>query len=79
MTRMKDEPPGWRELCARLQRAKDVDEFQAVLDQINRLLTAHEKSHPEILADKTAKPKVRNSAKKPEAPGGRTPGRGTTC
>jgi hypothetical protein len=67
MTRLKDEPPGWRELCARLQRAKDVDEFQAVLDQLNHLLTAHEKAHPEILPDKTAKPKARNSAKKANA------------
>lgn len=44
MTRLEDEPPGWRELCAKLRTAKDPDEFQAVIDQINRLLTAHEKA-----------------------------------
>ncbi len=68
MTRLEDEPPGWRALCARLRTAKDVDEFQAILDQINRLLTAHEKAHPETLPDKTPKPRVRDSAKKAKAP-----------
>ncbi len=68
MTRLEDEPLGWRELCAKLQTAKDVDEFQAILDQINRLLTAHEKATAEALPDQTPKPKVRNSAKKAKAP-----------
>jgi hypothetical protein len=68
MTRLEDEPPGWRELCARLQTAKDVGEFQAILDQINRLLTAHEKAHPETLSAKAAKPKAGNSAKRAKAP-----------
>jgi hypothetical protein len=68
MPRLDDEPPGWRELCARLRTAKDVAEFQAILDQLNRLLTAHEKAHPESLPDKTPKAKVRNSAKKAKAP-----------
>ena len=65
MTRLEeDEPSGWRELCAKLRTAKDPDEFQAVLDQISRLLTAHEKAHPEIPQDKTPTPKARKSAKK---------------
>ncbi len=68
MTRLEDEPPGWRELCAGLQTAKDVGEFQAILDQINRLLTAHEKAHPETLPDKTPTPRVRNPAKKAKGP-----------
>jgi len=49
---LDDEPPGWRELCAKLKTAKDIDEFQAVLDQINRLLTAHERAHSDTLRKK---------------------------
>jgi hypothetical protein len=37
------EPPGWRELCAKLQEEKDPAKFQAVVEEINRLLAAHEK------------------------------------
>ena len=75
MTRLADEPPGWRELCARLQTAKDVAEFQEILDRINRLLTAHEKAHPQTLPDKVRTPKTRNSAKRTKAPSGQqTPG-----
>jgi hypothetical protein len=45
MTRVKQyEPPGWRGLCAKLQTAKDPEEFQAIVNEINQLLTAHEKS-----------------------------------
>ena len=68
MTRLEDEPPGWHDLCARLRTAKTVDECQAILDEINRLLTAHEKAHPETVPEKTAKAKTRNSAKKAKAP-----------
>ncbi|HUB01055.1 MAG TPA: hypothetical protein VL983_00140 [Terriglobales bacterium] len=50
MTRVKEyEPPGWRDLCAKLQAAKDPEEFQAIVEQINQLLTAFEKTHPERL------------------------------
>jgi len=56
MTRQEDEPPGWSELCARLRTAKDVAECQAILDEINRLLTAHEKAHPEPMPEKASKP-----------------------
>ena len=51
------EPPGWRDLCAKLQTAKDVEEFQGIVEQINRLLTAYEKVHPETL-DTEPKPPV---------------------
>ena len=45
MTRAKEyEPPGWRDLCAKLQRAKDPEEFQAIVNELNQLLSAHEKS-----------------------------------
>ena len=37
------EPPGWRELCAELRSEKDPSKVPALLDQINRLLTAFEK------------------------------------
>jgi hypothetical protein len=60
MTRLREfEPPGWRELCAKLQSAKNPEEFQAIVEQINRLLTAHEKTHPETLGGKTPKPAVK--------------------
>jgi len=47
MTGLEDEPAGWRELCEKLRTAKDAEEFQRILDQIDQLLTAHEKAHPE--------------------------------
>jgi len=39
----EQEPPGWRELCAKLQTEKDPTKFRALVDEINRLLTAYEK------------------------------------
>jgi len=41
------EPQGWRELCAQLQTENDPDKFRVLLDEINTLLTAHEKTHPQ--------------------------------
>ena len=38
-----DEPEGWYRLCTKLQKERDPVRFQELLDQINRLLTAHEK------------------------------------
>jgi len=69
MTRLEDEPLGWRELCAKLRTTKDLNEFRALLDQINRILTAHEKAHPEPRPDKTPKSKVspRKRQKLPKA------------
>jgi len=56
MKRVKEhEPAGWRDLCEKLQTAKDPEEFQAIVDQINRLLTAHEKSLPEASEGKPQK------------------------
>jgi hypothetical protein len=43
----KQEPEGWRELCAKLQTESNPDRFQALLDQINCLLRAHEKANRE--------------------------------
>jgi hypothetical protein len=38
------EPPGFRELCAKLQTEKDPAKFEAVVEEIRRLLTAYEKT-----------------------------------
>jgi hypothetical protein len=40
-----DEPVGWRELCAKLRAETNREKFEIIVDQINRLLTAAEKSH----------------------------------
>lgn len=60
MTRVNEhEPPGWRDLCAKLQAAKDLEEFQGIVEQINRLLTAYEKIHPETLDSEPKRPALR--------------------
>jgi hypothetical protein len=41
----EQEPKGWRELCAKLQTETNPERFQELLDQINRLLSAHEKAN----------------------------------
>jgi hypothetical protein len=41
----QQEPKGWRELCSKLQTEVNPDRFQALLDQINHLLSAHEKAN----------------------------------
>jgi len=56
MTRLEDEPLGWRELCSKLKTAKSAEEFQIILDQINRLLTAHEKTHAALPTHKVPLP-----------------------
>jgi hypothetical protein len=46
MTQANDrEPRGWRELCAQLQAEKDPERFRELADEINRLLSAHEKTN----------------------------------
>jgi hypothetical protein len=37
------EPPLWRKLCSQLQRENDPAKFQALLEEIDRMLTAYEK------------------------------------
>jgi hypothetical protein len=64
MTRVKEyEPPGWRDLCAKLQRAKDPEEFQTIVNEINELLSAHEKSHPDAFEGKPRKPVSKKGAR----------------
>ena len=36
-------PPGWMDLQNRAHKAKDAQEFNEIVDQMNRLLVAHEK------------------------------------
>jgi hypothetical protein len=46
MTHADDqEPKGWRELCAKLQVERDPERFRELADEINRLLSAHEKAN----------------------------------
>jgi hypothetical protein len=62
MTLVKEyEPPGWRDLCAKLKAAKNSEDFQAIVNEINQLLTAHEKSHPEDLEKKSEKPRLKRA------------------
>jgi hypothetical protein len=39
------EPMGWRELCAKLKMERDPEKFRELLQQIDRVLTAHEKAN----------------------------------
>jgi hypothetical protein len=39
------EPQGWRELCAKLKTERDPEKFRELLQQIDRVLTAHEKAN----------------------------------
>jgi hypothetical protein len=40
----EEAPEGWRELCALLQTERDPDKFREILNQIDQLLSAHEKA-----------------------------------
>ena len=37
------EPPRWRQLCSALQQEQDLAKFQLLLEEINRVLSEHEK------------------------------------
>jgi hypothetical protein len=39
-----DEPKGWRTLWERAQRERDPKKLAAIIDQMNQLLTEHEKA-----------------------------------
>jgi len=39
-----DEPKGWRKLWERAQREKDPKKLAALIDQLNQLLSEHEKA-----------------------------------
>lgn len=41
---MDDEPKGWRLLQERAQREKDPKKLAELIDQMNQLLTEHEKA-----------------------------------
>ncbi len=42
-----DEPEGWRSLWERAQQEKDPKKLAELIDQLNQLLTEHEKAAPE--------------------------------
>ncbi len=41
--RLSDEPKGWRKLQAMAQKERNPEKLAAILERMNRLLTAHEK------------------------------------
>jgi hypothetical protein len=41
---MKDEPKGWRRLQQRAQSERDPKKLAQLIDQMNQLLTEHEKA-----------------------------------
>jgi hypothetical protein len=41
----EEAPKGWRELRALLQTERDPDKFRELLNQMNHLLSAHEKAN----------------------------------
>ena len=46
MTHLDEEAPeGWSELCALLQTERDPNKFREILNEINHLLSAHEKAN----------------------------------
>jgi hypothetical protein len=52
-------PPGWIELQNRAHKAKDVQEFNQIIDEMNQLLSAHEKAAAgERDPDKSPPPKT---------------------
>jgi hypothetical protein len=56
-----DEPKGWRQLQERAQRAKDPKKLAQIIDEMNRLLTAHEKA-----AAREEKPTSRSERDRPK-------------
>jgi len=51
-----DEPEGWRKLWEKAQRERDPAKLAAIIDEMNKLLTEHEKA-----AARDEKPPVRSS------------------
>lgn len=56
---VSDEPSGWRCLWEKAQRERDPEKLAALIDQMNRLLTAHEKA-----AAERERPTARSSRKR---------------
>jgi hypothetical protein len=45
---MQDEPKGWRLLQERAQQEEDPEKLADLIDEMNRLLTEHEKAAKEL-------------------------------
>jgi len=58
---LDDEPKGWRQLQERAQREKDRKKLAEIIDEMNQLLTEHEKA-----AAKEEKPSPRSERKPPK-------------
>jgi 23S rRNA maturation mini-RNase III len=58
---LDDEPKGWRQLQERAQREKDPKKLAEIIDEMNQLLTEHEKA-----AAKEEKPSPRSERKPPK-------------
>lgn len=59
-------PPGWMELQNRAHRAKDAQEFGEIIEEMNRLLLAHEKAAGEGQAGETPTREANKPASKRE-------------
>jgi hypothetical protein len=57
-----NEPKGWRTLWERAQREKDPKKLAAIIDQMNQLLTEHEKA----AADEKRKPPHDSMSERPK-------------
>jgi hypothetical protein len=57
---MRDEPKGWRQLQERAQREKDPKKLAQIIDEMNQLLTEHEKA---AAKDKPGSPSPRDRPK----------------
>jgi hypothetical protein len=63
LKRLPSKPEGYRELCRQLQQERNPDRFSALLDQIDALLTEHERRPaPEPSCDELAQEGVCGSA-----------------
>ncbi|MGA8834783.1 MAG: hypothetical protein WB538_04050 [Candidatus Sulfotelmatobacter sp.] len=58
---LDDEPKGWRLLQERAQREKDPEKLAQIIDEMNQLLTEHEKA-----AAKEEKPSPRSERERPK-------------
>jgi hypothetical protein len=56
-----DEPKGWRQLQERAQREQDPKKLAEIIDEMNQLLTEHEKA-----AAKDEKPTPRSERERPK-------------
>jgi 23S rRNA maturation mini-RNase III len=59
----QDEPPGWRTLQEKAQRERDPKKLAALIDEMNRLLTEHEKAAQGRRKNRASKTRPRSAGK----------------